>query len=163
MKWWSLLAASALLFAGCLSDDDAPDDPLDNAAEAEPEAPYRVDATFDLLPTGMDETWTWSMSPGMTGDVELTFIPDPASTKSSDQVCYRLTWPEGAHRGGTNCGDGNVGNVAVQISGNDLLMPETFYDVYLVPNTFTLRVWTPQGGDAAQVHVYVETFAAPEA
>lgn len=160
MRWLiGLLVCAAL--SGCLSDENPPN--LDESSDAEPmaavEDPVHIDESFDLLTTTLDNRWSWSMSEGMTGHVEITLEANPTNLKGADSICYRLEWPQG-HRtgGGANCS--GVGNLGVSISVISLVVDQTVFSTGLYPNDFDLHVWAPNGPDPAIVRVQVDTFAA---
>lgn len=160
MRGLMALPLLMLALSGCLSNESSPDGGLSTdggLGAVEPEAPFHLDETFDLLQP-MDQTWTWSMSPGMTGDVTIELEGNPAWLEGPDNVCFELSWPEGSHYQ-RSCDAAN-GNVVVSVAVSTLLDTATIYDVYLIPNDFTLRVWTGTP-DTASLRVYAETFAAP--
>jgi len=158
---WPLFALTicTLMLSGCLSTDGPGTDSENMATDtdATPVEPYRVDETFDLS-SEMDETWSWAMSPDMTGRTTIEYIPDPIAKNGPSSVCYDLTWPQGRQ---SSCSRAQ-GSVTIQISGADLLETKTVYDVTLYPNTFDLHVWTESGPDTAQVRVFVETWIVEE-
>lgn len=148
------MVVGAIALAGCLGEaSDTETDFLEEAAPTAPVAPTHIDEESSLLTAPMDETWTWTMSPGMTGRVLIELTGTPTSTGGHGIVCYRLDWPQGHHSGGSNCQDGDVG---IYLSPGSTASTTTVYDVRLLPNSFTLHVWTDRP-DTASVRVFVDT------
>lgn len=149
------LAAPLLLLAlsGCLGEDQTAgtdSNPTDSKTDDAVD-PYHVDETFELMPEGMDESWSWTMNQSMTGRVTIEYIPDPVAA-SSTSICYELDWGTGRHY---RCASGGV---VLSVDGTNVLEPQTIYDVKLNPDDFDLRVWSGAGPDTANVHVTIDTW-----
>ncbi len=151
--------------AGCLADsEDIAGQGVEDNSDGAPDGdfqtsePFHVDERHDLR-RPFDETWTWSMSPDMTGRVTIEHIPDPVSKNEPRTVCYELVWPEGRH---SQCSQ-SLGAVTYYSSQEgQYTETETVYDVRLLPNEFTLRVWQESDPDTAYARIYIETWVAEE-
>jgi hypothetical protein len=156
MRTISILLTITLTFAGCLSENADPDSV--DASLNRPIAvdPFHVDESFDVTVDEMDETWTWSMSDDMAGTVSIEQIANPVTTTDGAAVCYRIEWPTGHQQGGNiNCGEGSSGNIGLTFSAAQI-NGKTIYSANLIPNDFTLRVWS-YTNEPAEIRVVIDT------
>lgn len=155
MRWLALTLLVPLL-SGCVVTDSTTEI-MDASAEKEaPRAdPIHIDETYPLMANFVDQSWSWTLSEGGSGHIQIDVVGEPASMEGKDNICYEVAWPEGRHaRGG--CGSGNVN---VQIDGSLSLVTGTqnVYEADMYPNVFQMRVWSDEF-DTASVRVQIETW-----